>query len=369
MSIGIRLKYAREAANLTLKQVEQRIGIGQSSLCEYEAEKRTPRVSQLQGLARLYRRSMSFFLEEGDIPAETVLWRHRPEDGLAADIQSRFLGLCRQYHNLELWCDERESCTLPMAGGTARQFGYSEAEKLAKRVRDELRLGERPGQSLLWVLEEVCAVKVFHVDMPADGAAACSFDPAFGAAILLNRNHVRWRRNFDLAHELFHILTWKVFRQGETGPATPDEQEEKLATCFASHLLMPMETVHIALKEVIRDGKILFSRMSNIARQFDVSVEALCWRMLFLDCFKDEREAREVINRYKACMDQWEKERVHDDPPERPARFEALAIRALKEGQISLGRFAEYMGITRREASRFVEREAPDNEEVSVTSA
>jgi len=369
MPIGTRLKYARESARLTIKQVAERTGIGQSSISEYETEKRTPRVSQLQSLAHLYRRSMSFFLEEGEIPAETVLWRQKPDDEAAADIQADFLRLCRQYHNLEVWCNEHKPCDLPFVDGQSDRFGYPDAEKLAKRVRDDLRLGERPGQSLLCVLEEVCGVKIFHVDLPADGAAACSYDSSFGAAILLNRKHTRWRRNFDLAHELFHILTWKVFRGDSSGAAVPSDFEEKLATCFAGNLLMPTDTVRIALNEVIDENTIHFSDLFGVARQFDVSVEAICWRMLFLKFFENDQQARDVISRYKAIMDLWEKDRKNDNPPERPTRFQALAFRALREGHISQGRFAEYMGISRREAIRYVEQEAVDDEEVSVTSA
>lgn len=356
---------------MTLKQVEEATGIGPSSLSEYESGKRAPRVSQLQALANLYRRSISFFLAEGEIPREILLWRQRPTDAsTAADIEGQFLQLCEQYHSLEVWCADRQPCSLPKVEVGATTFSYRDAERLAKQVRSALDLGDRPGQSLLWILEEVCGVKIFHLPFGETGSAACTVSEAYGPAILLNSRAVRWRRNFDLAHELFHILTWQVFRTAVTGAdTTPSEQEEKYATCFAGNLLMPVDTVRPAIEDRIKDGRIAFKDLFDIARQFDVSVESLFWRMKFLYNTRSEEDTRRDIERYQAVGRIWEADRERDEPPSRPLRFRALAITALREGKISQGKFAEYLGISRREAMRFVEQEALDNEEVAIPPA
>ncbi len=163
MPVHDRLKYARQKVGLSGGQVKERIGIGESSLSEFENGKREPSLSQLQKLAELYRRSISFFLAEGAIPAEpTVLWRMRPQPN-AEEVEARFLRLCEQYHNLEVWCDEHVSLSLPCATGDPKRYGYRNAEELAKQVRRELQLGDRPGQSLLAVLEEVCGVKKLSI--------------------------------------------------------------------------------------------------------------------------------------------------------------------------------------------------------------
>ena len=47
------------------------------------------------------------------------------------------------------------------------------------------------------------------------------------------------KRNFDLAHELFHLLTWNIFTTCRLQNTQPTEDEEKLANAFASQLLMP----------------------------------------------------------------------------------------------------------------------------------
>jgi Zn-dependent peptidase ImmA (M78 family)/transcriptional regulator with XRE-family HTH domain len=368
MALGDRLKFARDKAGLTIAQAGERTGIGASSICEFENGKREPKVVHLSALAEAYRRSISFFLGEGDLPCEVVLWRQRPDSPAAAEIQLQFLRLCEQYHNLETWCYERAASDLPFVDGDGESYSYSQAEQLAYKVRNECQLGDRPGTSLLRVLEEVCKVKVFHLTFEPTGTAACTLSPVFGAAVLLNAGNVRWRRNFDLAHELFHLLTWRVFRsETQTDSSVASPKEEKLATCFASHLLMPTDAVRLAINGRIRDGRIPFDGLFDVAREFDVSVEALLWRMKFL-YNRSEDQTRDDVEQCQAGSAPCQK-RERDDPPARPDRFFALAIRALRKGDLSIGRFAEYMGISRRQAMHFDEAGTPDHEETEVAPA
>ena len=366
MPIGERLRYARERAGLTLRQVVERTRIGESSLSEFENAKREPRLSQLHALAQAYRRSIAFLLGEGGIPREVVLWRKRPDPAVAAEIETEFLRLCEQYHNLEVWCADRRPCVLPQAEGSAESFSYRDAEKLAYRVQSELRLGDRPGQSLFTVLEELCGLKLFHLAFEPSGTAASTVSEAFGPAVLLNTENVRWRRNFDLAHELFHLLTWDIFRTSGEDVLVGDK-EEKLATCFASHLLMPADATRLAINDALKEDSISYSDLFNIARQFDVSVEALFWRIHFLFNRKDE-ETRQDIARYNDVARVFE-DRGQDVPPRRPARFVALAVRAFRNGEISQGKFADYLGISRRDALQFAGQEALDDEKVAIPPA
>jgi Zn-dependent peptidase ImmA (M78 family)/DNA-binding XRE family transcriptional regulator len=371
VSIPERIRYARQRAGLTGSQVRERTGIGESSLSELENGKREPSLSQLQKLASTYRRSISFFLAEEVIPEEVVLWREKPETE-AADIEAHFLRLCEQYHNLEVWTNEEIPVCLPLARGYAESYSYGDAEALAKQVRDHMELGDRPGLSLLPVLEEVFGVKVFHLEFEPTGTAASAQSESFGAAILLNMNNVRWRRNFDLAHELFHLLTWDLFRKPGTGETTSSyagEMEEKFATCFASNLLMPSDVVRTAVNSKVRSGKLTFEDLFDIARQFDVSVEAFLWRVYNLRLFSGNIEdAKSLIERAKGLAPLLE-ERKDSEPSIWPERYKALAIKALRHGAISIGRFAEYLDISRQEAMRYVEQEIMDDEEVPLASA
>jgi hypothetical protein len=72
-----------------------------------------------------------------------------------------------------------------------------------------------------------------------------------------------------------------------------------------------------------------------------------------------------TVNSLRGRAGAWEV-RDYDVPPRRPLRFEALARQALRKALISTGRFAEYVGISRREAMKFVEQDALEDVQVEV---
>ncbi len=323
-------------------------------------------MSQLQALAQLYQKSVAFFLEEGPLRRECVLWREQPKKPTSVEIEAHFLHLCEQYQNLEVWCGESTQSTLPRFEAQTERFGYEQAETLAFTTRKTMGLGDHPGSALLNVLEEQYFVKIFHLEFEPSGCAASTLSEAFGDGILLNSNNVRWRRNFDLAHELFHLLTWDALPGNQEKPSVPSEQEEKWATCFASHLLMPEESVRLALKPYVHENQLDYDDIFDIARQFDVSVEAMFWRLHFL--YDRKEKTKQDIERSKQMLDTCEK-RESDTPPVRPARFRALAIKALRAGEMSLGRFAEYMGISRGEANAYLIKDPEGRQDVKVNLA
>lgn len=364
MSVSDRLRYAREKANLTLADVRNHTSIGESSLSDFENSKREPKLSQLQMLANLYNRSLSFLLDDVEIAGEVVLWRERPTEG-AEQIEGRFLRLCEQYHNLEVWNNSVTRPVLLEADGDVKQFGYNQTQELAYNVRKLLGLGNTPSSELLRVLEEYCGIKVFHESFEPTGTAASTKHMNYGAAILLNSRNVRWRRNYDLAHELFHLLTWKLFRTGnENTSVIASEWEEKLANCFASNLLMPSESISIIFGHYEKDGNIPIEACFDIARLFDVSVKAVLWRWHVLSNRGKDRigETEKEIDRAKALSHILE-QRTNTDPLDLPDRYRALAVESLSHGDMSTGRFADYLGISRRKAMDYLEQEAEKIEE------
>lgn len=354
MSVGSRLKFARDGVGLTLKQVEARTNFGVSSLSEWENGVRDPSLAQLAQLSKLYRRSTSFFLEEGEPPLDIVLWREKPADD-RADIERQLIQLAENYHHLEACCGDPRPTSLKIQNHPESPMSFEDAERLAHDFRQSNALGDRPGNLLLRVLEEVCHVKVFHLPFEPTGAAACSQSERFGAAVLLNARNVRWRRNFDLAHELFHLLTWDVFRVGEHSHA-PSPEEERLANVFSGRLLMPPEALRLAVNEQRKGSQQLdFDDLFEIARQFDVSVQALLYQMSDAHLIARER-VKPTLAALSAKLEFWD--RLQEDSPKtRPIRFEALAREAIEKGLISTGKFAEYMGLTRTQAMKMIASE------------
>jgi Zn-dependent peptidase ImmA (M78 family)/transcriptional regulator with XRE-family HTH domain len=365
MNLANRLRLARENAGLKQKEVSERTNIDDSSLSAFENGRNEPRFAQLAKLADVYRLPLSYFFDESEAGPQSVMWRNKP--GNANDAGSDFLELCRQYHQLEMWTGDLTEKPLPSLAGGRGPLSYAKVMEMATDARNLMGLGERPGESLYRVLEEVFGVKIFHLDLRQSGAAACAVSPDFGQAILLNTRSSRWRRNHDLAHELFHLLTWDYFHHSDD-MSEPSEEEEKLATCFAGNLLLPKEPVTTAIaKASEKEGRVAFVALDQIARQFDVSLESLLWRMHFLYNWS-EAATKELIDRAKEYIKTADRS-PGPEPTLLPERYRALAIEALQSGRISLGRFAKFMRVSRKEAECYAVAREPDYAEVPASPA
>ncbi len=367
MDIGKRLKSARQSIGYTLADVEGRCGIGASSLSDFENSKREPKFSQLSKLASVYRKSVEYFLQE-EIPAESVmLWRERPsETRKMAEVEARFRELCEQYRNLEIVMDEVKEPWLPEPDIERREaFDYAAAEALARKVQKAFPLGDVPAPSLQKILEEKYYIKIFYLRF--SGSAISTISESFGRAILLNINNKQWRRNFDIAHELFHLLTWKVFRMEGGEEHTPSSDEEKFANAFASELLMPVG----AMKDRLRAARdknleVSFDQLDNIAREYDVSLQALLVRIASICRLRKEQSDRylEEAARYMNSSTP----RLSNYPGTFPERYCDLAVRALRRGKLSLMKFKKYMDISYKDAESYMtEEEGLTDEKISIS--
>ena len=70
-----------------------------------------------------------------------------------------------------------------------------------------------------------------------------------------------------------------------------------------------------------------------------------------------------------ATMSPMYEERRTTTPPKWTERYQALAVKALKSGSVSIGRFAEYLEISRQAAMKYAEQEPSDGQEVPLAPA
>jgi len=368
MQLGRRLRLARNAIGYTLERAATETGIGQSSLSEFENDKREPKFSQLSRLAEFYKRSIEFFLSDEPLIEDVMLWRDGPsQEEQTKKTEAEFRQLCEQYHKLELLMGESKAVNLPQAQGARETFSFKDASRLAERFQEQFLHSEIPSTSIRQVLEEKFHVKIFH--LPISGSAISTLSLEFGPAVLLNSESRLWRRNFDLAHETFHLLTWGIFRDPGGQSSQAGDHEEKLANVFASRLLLPTDAVKNRIEDLADDkGQISLKALDEIAREFGVSLDALLWRLLYL-----YNKPVEEIQRY---LEEAQKVRLvrpprqSDQPDRLPERYCGLAVRALREGKLSLIQFAKYMGISYKKAQEYLVDEGDlTNEEISISVA
>lgn len=366
MDIGQRLKIAREMIGYTQKKVSELTGIGESSISEFENNEREPKFSQLSKLAEVYKKSIDFFLTDS-LPAEPImLWRDGPDDTEELkETEAEFRRLCQQYHKLELCTVETSKAVFPQPDvADPDRFSWPQAESFARKVHKDLCLGDIPSTSLKQILEERCYVKIFHLEFT--GSAISTVSEEFGPAILLNNKNVSWRRNYDLAHELFHLLTWDMFR---VKSKEPSEKEEKLADSFASKLLMPEESLKQRIAALLDEQEQTpLDRVDDLAREFGVSLDAMICRISTL--FRIKKEDTEQYLVAAKQLAKFHKPRESEKLETLPARYCDLAQRALRNGRLSLIQFAKYMGISYKKAQEYlIDDEAFTDEKIAIPIA
>jgi len=167
--------------------------------------------------------------------------------------------------------------------------------------------------------------------------------------ILINSNDAPWRRNFDLSHELFHVVTWGVFSPVEIGDGTKKTRPEKYADIFASSVLLPESQLINALKEIASNNEIRAVDIIELAKDFGVSSEAVLWRLVNLKRLSRSRVKKTLQDRDFRAADRTMRRDLYgaSKPSKFPSRFEFLACRCLMEGRISRGTFADYLEIDR----------------------
>lgn len=359
-SIGEKLKKARESLGLTLKEVASEMGFtNYQTLMSIEAGKREIKAWELVKLARIYYRDIDYFLEDEEpAKAPSVLWRKRSASPKASIYERRFLKYCENYKQIEEFVGTsttRKFKPIQCKREDFLTFGF--VDRLAHSYHDMLGLGSRPACCIYRILDERFGVKILFLSMGKEGSGGSTVGD-FGPAILINADDAPWRGNFDLAHEFFHIVTWGIFDPEEIfdSPEKGKSKVETWADAFAATLLLPQKEVLEGFKERIKNGKVSYFDCVELAREFEVSVDAFLWRLANLGTVK-RRETERVLNDPALRKLYWqEKSGEWKDAPKFSSRYVNMAFKCMQMGKISRGQFADYMEIDRQEISQFLSK-------------
>lgn len=221
---------------------------------------------------------------------------------------------------------------------------YEDAAAAGERFAEEFRLGDAPARRLAEVMERDLGILVLMVDpVPGVSGAACHLPEL--DAVLINRREVPGRRHYDLAHELFHVLTWEAMppERLEDAGAAPRGRVEQLADNFASALLMPRPALDRLGPWDGLEGKALAERLNAAAEELGVTSTALRWRLVGAGLLAKAvaRDLDEALLRNNG--------RKGKDKPLLPPLFSRpfaeLIAAAVEEGRISVRRAAGLLGL------------------------
>ena len=361
LDLSKRASIARKAAGFSLRDAADQLGFkNYQTLSDIEKGNRKLNATELCAMAKLYNRGLDYFFEEKLHSDTAPLWR-KTSTAPSEKIQNKFQSFLENYSTLENLLDRQNKWKEILKGFNKSDFarsGYSLAARLGKQIGETLNLGSRPACNLLNVLENALRFKILHLDLDDGISGACVVDERLGVGILINKNEAPWRRNFDLAHELFHVVTWGVFSHEEVGEGSTKTAPERYADTFASSLLLPEESVREAIEEIMTGGNIRLVDVVELAKDFEVSTAAILWRLVNLEYTKKEtvesllqdpafRETDRLLRRGLYSTNK---------PEKYPERYISLAFRCLMEGKISRGTFANYLEIDRSEIDDFLNK-------------
>lgn len=352
--LGELLRKERESLDMTLVEVSKKIDFNHyQTLSSIEVGEREVKAFELAKLAEIYGRDIDYFLNlDTSQEKSRILWKSPEESTQKSLIERQFLLICRLYQKLIeiLGVNKSNKAVLTFKidkHELISSTGFQYVEDLASHYRNLLSLGSRPACSLTKILEEKMDIKVIYLPMVSDISQGCTVDPKFGTAALINENNAPWRRSFDLCCEFFHLLTWNLFKEEEIyqNQKTGESRVKKLSEFFAAALLLPEKELRDALERRIDEKSISYLDSVQIARDFNVPLEVLILRLIYLGLLENEKIQEDLKN---GIIKDFDKKYRHStwaemSKPHLSARYISLAIKTYLSGKITKEKLADYV--------------------------
>ncbi len=281
---------ARESLGLTQLDLAKKLGFkDRQTLSAIESGERKISIEEMLTLLRITGLEMDFFLDPFRLVGEggfSYRCSESKEDYLQAfqEQVGKWVALWRYLG------EKRGETPGPIRPKLALNLNstFEDAQMAGEATGRELHLGPVPSEKLAEAVEQKLRIPVFFVEMP-EGVSGVATQVPGADTILLNRRESLGRQMFDLAHELFHVLTWDAMppdRVDRKNPSsTKAKKVEHLADNFAAALLMPTKVF------CERWGKhpneySLASWVASTAKHFCVSPPAVVWRCVALGKIK-----------------------------------------------------------------------------------
>lgn len=224
----------------------------------------------------------------------------------------------------------------------SKRSSYEAAMDAGELFARRYQLGEVPARRLAEVMERDLGILVLMVDTVKGVSGAACHLPELDA-VLINRHEVAGRRHFDLAHELFHILTWDALPPAHDD-AKNEKRVEELADNFAASVLMPKAVVDRFGPWSRLDTAELVAKVNAAADALRVTAQALKWRLVSLGLITKATASGIPDDALR------HNGRSEPAPEEPPPPFSALFLRviarAIEDGHISARRAAGLLGVT-----------------------
>ncbi|MBY3211492.1 helix-turn-helix domain-containing protein [Rhizobium laguerreae] len=346
-TIGARIKSLREQRKLSQEALTEQFGFrDRQTLSAIETGERKVAADELLRAAQIFGVSLDYFTDPFMLAGEgRFSWRQTGVDGDRLrgyeEAAGRFIAAFR---TLARQTGHQPPLIRPTLSLT-RQSSYDDAIAAGERFAAEFGLGDVPALQLAEIMAERLGILVLMVD-PVEGVSGAACQLPELDVVLINRNEVAGRRHFDLAHELFHILTWEKMppEHIEEVMSIKKSRVEQLADNFASALLMPAAALDRFGDWAGVTEKALIDRLNEVADELLVTSQALRWRLVGMG--RLSRAQSDAISDDGLRNNGKAKPGKTEVPPLFSRSFVQIVATALDEGKTSMRRMASILDLT-----------------------
>ena len=344
--IGKRIRALREERNLSQENVAEIFGFNdRQTVSAIETGARRVTAEELLLVVERLDAPLEYFTDPFLLAGEgRFSWR---QTGVAADLLEAYERSAGRWIAAFRTLAPEVGFEAPLmrrALGLTRRSSFEDAMRAGERFVSAFDLGDAPATYLADVMGRELGILVLLVDAyPGISGAACRLPEL--DAVLIARHEVVGRRHFDLAHELFHILTWDAMppEHSEEAVETGGNRVEQLANNFAAAVLMPAGTLARFGNWSNFDQDELAGRLNAAANELHVTASALKWRLVALGELKPStaRSLPDAVLRKNGRDD------VEDATPVLFSRpfMEVIGL-AVDRGHISLRRIAGLLDLS-----------------------
>lgn len=333
--IGQRLKMAREASGLSMKDLATAVNLSATMIKKYEHNESMPSSDVLLKLMQVLNVQLDFLFRPINVTLGAVEYRKKSNtpQKLLKQITTDTLNQVERWLTLkELWLN----FPVPMyhldADLPAVQ-SYDDIEAFADALRTHWQLGTNPIPNMIDLLEELGIMVIV-----SDVEATAKFD---GLQAMVNDMPVivvssAWsgdRQRFTLAHELGHLVLQAYL------PDTLDI--EKACNRFAGAFLLPKSRLFQELGD--NRAKIDQRELAYLKQEYGISMRAIVYRAKDLAIISEHYHKQLNII---FSTNGWRKQEPMLYPSETTHLFKQLVYRAVAEEIVSQSKGAELLGMS-----------------------
>ena len=342
--IGTRLKALRQERSLSQDEMARLFGFkDRQTVSAIETGVRRVTAAELLLAVEKLRVPLDYFTDPFRLDGEASFsWRQSGVGRLELAEYERTAGRwVGAYRALSVQVGRRAPLMRQTLGLT-KLSRFEDAVDAGERFAAEFELGVVPARRLAAAMQDEFGILVLMVDayLGISGAACRLTDLD---AVLVARGEVEGRRNFDLAHELFHILTWEAMppKHAEDAGDFGGSRVEQLANNFAAAVLMPKGALESLGDWGRLDTDGLIARLNATADELGVSSSALRWRLAALGELTHGK-ARAIP---EAALRNNGREDRSPPPPLFSRPFLEVMAKAIDQGHVSIRRAAALVGL------------------------